>query len=204
MKIIYPPRPKGKVPPNQLDIIEERNTHVIQRKFRGSRNIIHRATDGRISFYSRHGRSHLKYKLPKFLALEIESLNFENGKEYWLDSELMHPHIENVVILYDVLQAGKYLYGVNQIERLELLSNICRNPKELSEPKIALCVTKHVWMAENWESDFSQHFNEFIHLDHIEGLVLRQKDSCLDDFGSKEYEIDWQIRCRKKGPNYLL
>lgn len=204
MRILYPPRPQGKVPQQQLARLEQRGKHIVQRKFRGSRNLIHRSTTGDITLYSRHGRKHLKYKMPRILKQQLASLAFESGKEYWLDSELMHPHIEDTVILYDVLQADEYLYGVNQLERLDLLSKICRNPNKLATIDIALEVSQNVWLAEWWDRDFLQHFQEKIHLDHIEGLVLRKKDSCLDNFGLKEYEIDWQIRCRKPGPNYQL
>lgn len=204
MRILYPPRPQGKVTQQQLPRLEQRGKHIVQRKFRGSRNLIHRSTNGDITLYSRHGRKHLKYKMPRILKEQLASLAFESGKEYWLDSELMHPHIEDTVILYDVLQAGEYLYGVNQLERLDLLSKICRNPSKLATIDIALEVSQNVWLAEWWDRDFLQHFQEKIHLDHIEGLVLRKKDSCLDNFGLKEYEIDWQIRCRKPGPNYQL
>jgi hypothetical protein len=37
----------------------------------------------------------------------------EKGKEYWLDSELMskQTNATNEIILYDVLQAGRYFLG---------------------------------------------------------------------------------------------
>lgn len=202
MRILYPPRPQGKVPSQELARIEKRGKHIVQRKFRGSRNLIHRSADGTIKLYSRHGRKHLRYKMPRILEHQLASLAFEPGKEYWLDSELMHPHIEDVVILYDVLHAGDYLYGVDQMDRLELLSKLCNDPQQLASIDIALEVTSNVWLAEWWCRDFAKHFQEKIDLVHIEGLVLREKDSCLDNFGLKEYEIDWQIRCRKPGPNY--
>lgn len=204
MRIIFPPRPEGKVPPRQLARIEKRGKHIVQRKFRGSRNLIHRSPDGEITIYSRHGRKHLRYKMPSTLKQQLASLSFEDGKEYWLDSELMHPHIDDVVILFDILQAGDYLYGVNQIERLDILSNLCNNPIEYASPDIALKVTNLVWLAEWWDKDFPEHFQEMIELDHIEGLVLREKESTLDNFGISEYDVDWQIRCRKPGPNYQL
>jgi len=204
MRILYPPRPKGKVPHNQLPRLEQRGKHIVQRKFRGSRNLIHRSTDGDISIYSRHGRKHLRYKMPDFLKRQLASMSFEAGKEYWLDSELMHPHIDDVVILFDVLQAGDYLYGVDQMERLSILSELCNNPTKHASPDIALKVKDNVWLAEWWDKDFQTRYSEMLDLDHIEGLVLREKSSCLDNFGINEYEVDWQIRCRKPGPNYEL
>lgn len=201
MKIIYPPRPVGKIHHNQLDKLEAKKTYLCQRKFRGSRNLIHRATDGQISLFSRHGRKHLKFKPSKQLITQLESLNFESNQEYWLDSELMD---QEYVILYDVLHAGKYLYGVKQTDRLNLLANICNNPSELASNKIALHVASKILLAEHWTDAFKAHYNELIHLDCIEGLFLRLKDSFLDNFGYKEYEVNWQLRCRKPGPNYQL
>jgi len=158
--------------------------------------------------FSRHGRRHLTYKISKPLQKELSNLNFEENKEYWLDSELMHPRISHVVILYDVLHAGRYLYGHKQSDRLELLNSLCRNPQELAEPSIALRVSSHVWLAQNWESGFVELFREAIdrpeYADLIEGLVLREKSSILDNYGRQEYEVPWQMRVRKPGPNYQL
>lgn len=204
MRIIYPPRPQGKISPTQLPTLEKRQKYVAQRKFRGARNLIHRSTKGEISMYSRHGRKHLRYKMPSELKKELSALNFEKGEEYWLDSELMDPRIPHVVILFDVLQAGKYLYGVSQMERLDLLRKICNNPQSHSEPDISLCVSKHVWLAEHWTVGFSQRFEEALTNDLIEGLVLREKESILDNWGVSEYEIAWQLRVRKPGPNYQV
>lgn len=204
MKIIFPPRPEGKIHPSQLSKLEARGKYVVQRKFRGSRNLIHRSTKGDISFFSRYGRGHKKFKLPGFLQSEIASLAFEKGKEYWLDSELMDPRIKNTVILFDVLQAGPYLYGVDQESRLQILDNLCHNPEQPKDPQFAICVTKHVWLAQHWDSHFEMHFSEMIDDDNIEGLVLRERKSCLDHFGHKMYDVSWQIRCRKPGPNYEM
>jgi hypothetical protein len=86
----------------------------------------------------------------------------------------------------------------SQEERLDMLQKICKSPKNL-EPNfgIALEVAPDIWLAENWKEDFEKHFKEFNHLDEIEGLVLRKKNSVIDNFGQREYTVKWIVRCRK-------
>jgi ATP-dependent DNA ligase len=138
------------------------------------------------------------------LRRELAALRFEEGKAYWLDCELIHEHVPHTVVLFDVLQAGKYLFGAKQETRLKLLNDICGSPTVKSDPAIALAVSPHVWMAETWDADFAARFQDFIAADVIEGLMLRKKDSVLDNYGGTEYEVAWQVRCRKPGPTYSL
>lgn len=203
MKYVYPPRPKGLISPSQLPVLERRQKYIVQRKFRGDRCLIHRATNGAITLFNRHGRKQ-KYRPPQFLIQELRSLAFDPKVEYWIDSELMDPRISNVIVMYDVLFAEKYLIGVSQMDRLAILSDLCHRPQQMAEPPIALQVTPHLWLAEWWREGFVKRFKELIHMEVIEGLVLRETDSMLDDWGKDEYEVSWQLRCRKPGPNYQL
>ena len=206
MRVIYPPRPEGKIRPSDLSRLESSKKYVVQRKFNGDRCVIHIGVDGKVTLCSRHGGRFDRYQTPAFLEKEILALNLEK-KEYWLDAELLHNKaaetgIKNTLVLYDVLQAGEYLYGVNQMDRLAILSKICRNPQVLTEPQIALRVSDHIWMAETWNCEFVSRFNDFITSPAIEGLVLRRIDAFLDNYGVKEYEVKWIIRCRKPNVNY--
>src|SRR4051812_44739610 len=128
MRIIYPPRPRGTIPPGQLDGFERRGKHLAQRKFNGHRNLIHFAPDGGISIYGRYGAPHRRYRMSRDLREELTALQFDAGKEYWLDSELLHPRVPNTVVIFDVLQAGDYLYGIGIEERLALMDAICGSP----------------------------------------------------------------------------
>lgn len=201
MKIIYPPRPKGNIHPAQLNSLERQNKFVVQRKFNGDRNLVHRSKDGEISIYGRYGRPHGRYKMPPVLRRELSSLNFEPGKEYWLDGELLNNRVaksvKDVVVLYDVLHAGSYLIGRKLRDRLALLRTICREPATLADPPLALRVSDHVWMAETWAEDFERHFKEFLSSPLIEGLVVKDPAAGLDSFGAKPYDADWQWRCRE-------
>lgn len=201
MGVIYPPRPKDKILPSLLPELEKRHVYLVQRKFNGDRCLVHFPGNGNVELYNRYGKPQ-KYKMPSFLRQELLALNLNRSKEHWLDGELMHVRIPNTIVLYDVLQLGEYLYGKTLIERLDLLRGICNNPSQYANPAVALMATEHVWMAESFSSDFLDHFKEFIHLDFIEGLVLKEAASVLNNWGDKPYEVNWQVRCRKPGPTY--
>lgn len=183
-----------------LDKMED-GKWIAQRKFNGDRCLIHYSGNGDVELYNRHG-SRQKYKLPGFLRQELLNLNIEPAQEYWLDGELLHPKIPNTIVLYDVLHAGDYLYGCSLTSRLTRLQEICRHPSQYPDPPIALLCSPHVWMAESFDANFKSHFKDYIDLPIIEGLVLKLGSSLLSHWGYKPYEVDWQVRCRKPGPNY--
>lgn len=208
MKILFPPRPKGKISPNTLDKYESSGQWIVQRKFNGTRNLIHVGCDGDVYMYSRHGAEHRQFNLSQEIKQEINSLNLIKGKEYWLDSELLSfktksAYYKNKIVLFDILQADRYLYrSHNQLARLEMLDEICRSPKDLESGGLAKKVTENIFLAESFDSDFSLEFNRHIDRDEIEGLVLRKKTSFLENRGLREYSVSWQIRCRKANKNY--
>jgi len=204
MPILFPPYPEGKITPQRLEEYESSKIWIAQRKFNGTHILIHISPERKVSILTRHGTAPKLFSLTKNHISQLLSLSLEKGKEYWFDGELLDhktkdKKYKSKIILFDVLQADKYLiFKKTQKERLVILNEICRNPKEL-EPNfgIALKVTDDVWLAENWESEFKKHFDEFNHLDEIEGLVLRKKNSFIDNYGQKEYKVNWIVRCRK-------
>jgi hypothetical protein len=146
-------------------------------------------------------------------------LNIEFGKEYWLDGELLNnktsdEYYKNRIVLFDILQAGKYFFGgPTLMERQQMLVSICGNPVGLESGRgIALDVTENVWLAQTFTDNFVDRWNDFINFDEvnklayvvneIEGLVLKQSKSVIKNFGNKEYEVDWQVRCRKPEKGY--
>jgi hypothetical protein len=212
MDYIYPPRPKTRIPPGDLPKFEKSGDWVVQRKFKGTRNLVHICPNGRVEFWGRHGERHKQWTPTKEIESQVLAIDLQQGSEYWLDSELLHnkvsaatdPYLKNRIVLFDVLMVGRYLVGSpDQMTRLAMLKAVCRNPNKL-EPNhgIALQVSENLWMAETFERDFSQHFQEIIHLPEIEGLVLRKRNSVIDNFGTVEYETSWQIRCRKPEQAY--
>ena len=209
--MLYPPRPHNaaRLKSHNLLEYEKSGNWVAQYKFNGTRNVVNIKPNGKVEFWNRHGTHHKQYNPTDEIIKEFRSLNLEKGKEYWLDGELLHAKTKNIkgkIVVYDVLFAGKYFFGgPPQIERLEILKNICGNPQKL-EPKhgIALQVSNDIWMAETFDKDFLKHYEKHIHTDEIEGLVLRRKDGVILSLGTKEYDVDWQLRCRKPSKNYNL
>ena len=210
MRYLYPPRPKTKIPPGNLAGYEPLKQWVIQLKFNGTRTVIQITPEGTVNFFNRHDEEHKQFVPSKEIVAEVLSLDLARGKEHWLDGELLKnkttdKRYKERIVLFDVLMLdGRYLFGSpNQMARLEMLKKICRFPKVLEPANgIALVVTPHLWMAETWDRDFVKHFNQFLSTDEIEGVVLRKKNSVIDHVGTKEYEINWGVRCRKPHKNY--
>lgn len=200
-KIIFPPRPKGKMSPVDLPFYEGTGLWVAQRKFRGHRAVLNVSVDRNLTLGNRHGKQFAKFSLDKAYQQEIlQGLNLKPGLEYWLDGELMNAdeNSTNELILFDVLQAGRYFFhSPTQMERLEILREICGNPKEYCRSNIALQVTPRVWMAETFDKNFAERYKEALPIRQLEGLFLRKKNVGLDGFGNIEYETGNMIRCRK-------
>ena len=208
MSIIFPPRPKGAIPPTELQYYEDLGIYCTQPKYNGSRSVVHITSDSQVRIYSRHGRVHLNYSMPMSLRNQILELpGLEKGTEYWLDGELLvkttAKDTKGQLVLFDVLQCGKYLFlSHNQLQRLDLLAAICGHPSKLDPLRqMGYVVSEDVLMAPtfflNFKIEFSRNYG-----DEVEGLVLRKKDSVLDNFGQKEYEVSWLIRCRHPHKNY--
>lgn len=215
MRYIYPPRPKDTIPPSALALQEERGCWFWQPKYDGDRSIT--AIEGKnIVFGNRHHKWYPHQKL-RHLVPEVRALDLPSGATY-LDGELLtlpgkapcgSPY--HTIVFYDVLQYdGKYLFGCPQLERLELLRKICRNPQKLCAQKVAWEIgvdrpvdfTPHLWMSLSGENDFLGNFQTFSQSSLVEGLLLRRKDSTLDGWGGTEYDVTWQLRCRKNTKNY--
>lgn len=201
MNIIFPPRPKSRMLPADLPYYESTGLWAAQRKFRGSRAVIHISKDRKITLGNRHGVPFARFDLDANFKKEIlQGLKLDSGVEYWLDGELMNKDVNstNEIILFDVLQVGRYLFGSpSQIARLALLDEICQNPQKKTRNGLALEITPRLWMAETFFDHFVDRYNESLTVDQLEGLVLRKRRSCLDNFGVSEYETSNLIRCRK-------
>jgi hypothetical protein len=211
MPVLFPPHPESKISDHKLEEYEKSGRWLAQRKFNGTHVVIHVSADRHVSILTRHGTPPKLFSLKKTHIDQILSLDMQEGKEYWFDGELLDHKTKTgdykgKIVLFDVLHAGQYLIKkMNQAERLELLKKICGNPV-CKEPGrgIALMVTENIWMAETWNGDFRFHFEEFLKMDEVEGLILRKADSFIDNFGQKKYDVPWIVRCRKphSGGNY--
>jgi ATP-dependent DNA ligase len=208
MSIIYPPRPKGAVPPSQLPHFEGLGTHCIQPKYNGSRAVVNVSPQGKVSIWSRHGRSHLNYTMPLTIQNEILAIpGLPKGVEVCLDCELLNKttatDTKGKFVLFDVLHYGKYLFcSLDQVERIDLLNKICGYPSKLDPWRgMGYYVSENILMAPTFYSAFKEEFDKHTS-DEVEGVVLRKKNSVIDNFGQKEYEVSWLIRCRRAHKNY--
>jgi ATP-dependent DNA ligase len=207
-KVIYPPRPKSAIPPKELEYYEKQGVWCLQYKYNGSRSVIHIEADGTVSVWSRHGDAHRSWTLSASIRDQLLALpGLVKGQEYWLDGELLiktfAEDTKGKIVLFDVLQAGKYLFlKPDQMGRLAMLDEICGKPRTLDSWRgMGYVISEDLLMAPTFIENFKARFNED-RGDEVEGLVLRRKDAGLDNFGQKEYECSWIIRCRKPHKNY--
>jgi hypothetical protein len=211
---LYPPRPKNAIAKSELEYYEKvrddkgNPVWIAQPKYNGSRNLVHITEDRHVKVWSRHGSPHLTYSLPNSVADELLALpGLEKGKEYWLDSELMSktaaPETKNLIVFFDVLQAGRYMFGrPDQMKRLEILADICGRPIQLDPwRQMGYVISKTLLMAPFFEKDFGTEF-ERNRGDEVEGLLLRRKDFAIDSFGQSYWETGSLLRCRKPHKNY--
>jgi len=202
---IYPPRPKGRIKPHQLPDYEKSGLWLVQRKYNGDRSLV-QVSGQNLKLWNRHGREQ-DYRIHPELRDAILRLKLPPG-ENWLDGELLHRRCPDTLVLFDILKyEGKYLIGKSQTERLNLLTEVCGAPID-AHPILGYSLdpqaknSPKLFLAENWLGDFVERFNESLSTPLSEGLVLRKRASVLDNFGASEYEVDWQVRCRKPSKNY--
>lgn len=203
MPLMYPPHPASKIPSGSLESYEMTGEWIAQRKFNGTHVLIHISGDD-VSILNRHGTAPKLFTLTESHKKQLLSLHIDAGKEYWLDGELLDhktcsPEYKGKIVLFDILQAGRYLLrSPDQEQRLRMLAEVCHNPVSLEPGRgIALMVTDDIWLAESWSSGFAERFRDFLDMDEIEGLVLRKRSSVLESFGQKKYDVHWILRCRK-------
>lgn len=206
MAFIYPPRPSGKTPPGSLKFYPS-PTWIAQRKFNGTRNCIE-IKNGKVTLWNRYGEYHKQYDLTNSMRKQILSLNLLKENDYYLDSELLHSKTKNIkgkIVLFDILKVDKYLFGMQQIDRLLLLEEICKYPKDyvkINDVNLAFRVTEDIWLAETFTDSFLSRYKESFDIEELEGLVLRKRKSILDNVGRKDYNVSWQVRVRKQHKNY--
>lgn len=208
-KVIFPPRPKGRIMPTELPRLEKLGIYVCQPKYQGSRICINIAADETVTSCDRHGSTHASFHLSQQQIQELLALpGRKKGLEYWLDGEVLiktkAKDTKGKIVLFDILQAGKYLFmKPDQMVRLAMLDELCGNARTIDPWRgIAYQVSNNILLSPYFDKDFADSFKKYTNDDEVEGLVLREKKSVLDNFGQKEYEISWMVRCRKPHKNY--
>jgi ATP-dependent DNA ligase len=208
-KVIYPPRPKNRVMPTELARLEKMDKYVCQPKYQGSRICVHISPEGEVSSCDRHGSTHDTFQLSPQQVQEILALpGRQKGLEYWLDGEVLiktkAKDTKGKIVFFDILQAGKYLFmKPNQMARLAMLDELCGHARNIDPWRgIAYQVSENILLSPYFDKDFADAFKKYTNDDEVEGLVLRDKKSVLDNFGQREYEVTWLVRCRKPHRNY--
>ena len=202
-RYIHPPCPKSRILPAALPELEKSTNYLVQRKFSGDRCVASIDANFGAHLSNRHGRWHSPSKHCE-LRRELLRLKIPSRGITCVDGELLK---SGILVLFDVLQVGEYLIGKSQTDRLLLLDKICGDPQEFCTEShrgtpLALQVSEHIWLAERWHLQFTLHYRECLEHNLVEGLVLRERSSRLDNWGGNEYEVDWQIRCRKPSKKY--
>lgn len=200
---VFPPRPKVTVPPGVLDRLDAEGRHIAQPKFEESRALF-RIPKGKkeVIFSSRHGKSHRKTKLSAKVIAEILALpGLPDDKEVLLDGGVFirtpAEDTKGKVVFFDILHYDKYLFRrLDQMARLKLLDEICGSPRELDPWRgMAYRISDNLLLSPYYETGFLELFNK-VYGPEVEGVLLRKRESFIDNFGEKEYEVDWMVRCR--------
>lgn len=224
---ILPPHPKssGLIQRQDLSFYEDLGVWIGQRKFNGIHVVIW--TNGKnVEIWERTGKKLTFYKMSPSMEYCLSFLT--KKEEIVVVGELLHckavnkttkeQELKDTIVLFDILKFKTNLSNVLQEERLNLLADVCGNPKFLESPKFpgatqrALIVKNekesNLWLAERFDKEFSYHFDECCldqvdgnHHDlypEIEGLVLRLKESKLQFKNDGIGDVDWIIKCRKK------
>jgi ATP-dependent DNA ligase len=200
-RYIYPPRPAITVHPRQLSDLEATGQWWWQYKYDGDRCLV-AIESNNVYVGNRHGKFYPPFKFPSIRS-SVSKLVTPTNVTYYLDGELLQPEGQPpILVLFDILYGGKDLLGVSQEERFEMLAKLCHHPKVLCAEKIAFEISPGLWLAPHGDKNFVRHFHETANHKLVEGVLLRKKGSYLNNGGSGEYEVDWQIRCRHPTKNY--
>jgi len=205
-RYIYPPRPASSI---QSEYLDKYVNWIAQYKFNGTRNLIFVFPDGHIELYSRHREHNKAYKTSSQMREAFASLNLQAGCFHVFDGELMHSKtvgLKDRIVLFDVLVLnGQYLIGTKYISRYRQLQMLLGRPSifENETPhKLGYRVNQNLWLAKIYTKDLKSRFQKLIHIDEVEGLVLKDPNGLLTPGNAEENNGDWQIRVRKPNKNY--
>jgi len=227
-RFILPPHPNPhmRIRREDLPLYESMGKYVAQRKFNGTHTVLWIYQD-QVVIWDRRGITMTFYRLTEGMNKCLLRLNRDPSKELVMAGEVLHTKAKskitdkqeatNTICLFDVLMYGDYLTKLTQVDRLELLKEICRDPINLEPAKFpgatqrALMVNQQdeatLWLAETFTEEFQYHYDECCtdqtdkqgrdRYHEIEGLVLRQKDSKIRIGQHGVGDVDWLVRCRK-------
>lgn len=133
----------------------------------------------------------LSYDPSQELLDELSTFKIPEGTH--IDAELLHQKTKNIkhnIYIYDI-----YRYKGNQVfETLEVRRRMIED--------IFGKGTSHVYLAQTYQNDFVNLFNNIIVEDVNEGLVLKNRKSVIVWSLKKCEEVPWQFKIRKPSSSY--
>ena len=197
---IFPPRPKGNIPPEGdfFRRLQDTGDWLAQAKLNGQNCQLVIEGD-KVSWHNRH-RGLCRYTpTPEQTAL-IEQL--KKYSPLILNVELLDKQTKSfkkTLFVYDLLVfKGEHLLGSSVKERQKLLDKIFPNslPTQFA---FANQITPGVWRAVNFFKNWADLF-KYADQSIFEGLILKKSDGVLERGLKAENNGGWAIRCRKLKP----
>ena len=143
-------------------------------------------------FWNRQNEIFKKYEPSPELLDELNSL--ELPFETALDGELLHFKTRNYkhcIVFYDAYIVGDQRCVVELRNRRDIMASYFKARK-----------FKLIHMAEQFQTDFKQHFDKVIVDDEKEGLVMKDKNGKIQWNTVKSPDVAWQLKIRKPEKNY--
>lgn len=210
-KYIYPPRPESAIDPKLLH--EVGDGWIAQPKFNGSCSILF--INGRKE-YKIYNRTAEELTLQK--PINYTDLNDCDNKYMVLCGEYLNKNkrgedgkpFNHKFIIWDILVwKGEYLIGSAFEDRLIILYKLFGNSRgHVTAGGIIMFNHLHttnvenVFMAPAYSNGFKQLYDELVHTDLYEGLVLKKAAGKLELGFREKNNSGWQIKVRKGTKNY--
>ena len=194
---LWPTRPTNAALPATLGFWEKRGM-IAQIKKNGTNNVVF-VTDKEVIFKTRHNDDHKQW-VPK-----KSTIDFFASLPAWtvLNTELLHnktKDIKDSVFIYDVVAYnGEQLVGETFMKRQELLRGLFDTQDETYSHYM---IEDGIWLAKNYDKDFSDLYQKTLLHDEDEGLVLKKPKAKLKQCVSANSNSSWMIKCRKPHKNY--
>jgi ATP-dependent DNA ligase len=214
-RYIYPPRPDGAVPRDQLSLLKPFQSWIAQLKFNDTRCLLKFLSDGRIQLWNRHGERIKNYSPAPEMVEELEALREKLGPGYHLlDGGVLdqkHKAIKDTIVVWDVLVSdGIHLIGTSYADRYGKIQALATDEEFTFKDRvfghkitdnifIPECIPSAKW-DETWE--MIDEINE-VYLDAgfgpvLEGLVLKDPSAPLEFSFGQNNNGAWQVRSRVK------
>jgi ATP-dependent DNA ligase len=206
---IYPPRPRGAIPP---DTVGRYEGYLAQYKYDDIRLLIHVDRKGKLGLMTRKREPVKSFSVDRALEKQFARIRTRKGFLYLFDGGVLRtaygPEARHPLILWDVLvHEDQYLLGTKYADRYDLLYGLCGKPKRFESRtgrEVALEIGPDLWLARNFRSMLPERFAIAKETSELEGLVLKNPNGVLEWGVTEENNGEWQIRVRKASKRHLM